>query len=227
MRTLGIIPARGGSKGIPNKNIRLFGGIPLIAHSIHTAQHSRRLDHFIVSTDDRAIADVARGLDAEVLRRPTEFARDDSPMNGVVMHALDALGEDFDTIVLLQPTSPLRTSDDIDSGIDLFARSGGDAVVSISSVGSFHPSRMYRLVDGELEPVAEEPEARLRQDLSPVFIRNGALYICDAKQFRETGELIGTRVIGYVMPPERSANIDEEVDLVVAEWLLQANAGQQ
>jgi CMP-N-acetylneuraminic acid synthetase len=220
MKALGIIPARGGSKGVPRKNIRIVGGIPLIGHTIRTAQMSRLLVRFVVSTDDAEIAETAGRFGAQVVRRPSELALDDSPVDGVIRHALDVAGADCDTVALLQPTTPLRSSDDIDAALDLFAKGGADTVIGITQVGDTHPSRMYRLADGLMHPILPEPPGRLRQELEAIFIRNGAIYICSAGQLRTTGSLFGARLRGYVMPSERAVNIDEEIDLVIADYLL-------
>lgn len=217
---MGIIPARGGSKGVPRKNVRIVGGIPLIGHTIRAAQMSRRLVRFVVSTDDPEIAEAAERFGAQVVKRPSELARDDSPVDGAIRHALDAAGADCDTIALLQPTAPLRRSDDIDAALDLFAEGSADTVIGITQVGDTHPSRMYRLTDGLMRPILPEPAGRLRQQLEPIFIRNGAIYICSTAQLRTTSSLFGPRLRGYVMPAERAVNIDEEIDLVVADYLL-------
>ena len=150
-------------------------------------------------------------------------------MDGTIRHALDVAGADCDTIALLQPTTPLRHSDDIDAALELFAGGGADTVIGITQVGDTHPSRMYRLSDGLMNPILPEPAGRLRQQLEPIFIRNGAIYICSAEQLRSTSSLFGSRLRGYVMPAERAVNIDEEVDLVVADFLLtkQRQEGQR
>ncbi len=220
MKALGIIPARGGSKGVPRKNIRIVGGIPLIGHTVRAALGSKRLLRFVVSTDDDEIAETSERFGAKVVRRPAELARDDSPVDGAIRHALDTAGADCDTVALLQPTTPLRSSADIDGALDLFAEGRADTVIGITQVGDTHPSRMYRLSDGLMNPIMPEPAGRLRQQLEPIFIRNGAIYICSAAQLRATSSLFGPRLRGYVMPAERAVNIDEEIDLVVADYLL-------
>lgn len=218
MKAFGVIPARGGSKGIPGKNVRPVGGLPLIAHSILAAQKSRALHSFVVSTDDAAIADTARRYGAAVVDRPAELAGDAAPVDGAILHALDAAGADCDTICLLQPTTPLRAASDIDAALNLFAKGECDAVVGLVSVGSTHPARMYR-ADGEfMTPLDAEPAGRQRQALPKTYIRNGAVYICSVAHLRATKSLLGPRIRGYVMPPERSVNIDEEVDLVIADY---------
>lgn len=222
MRALGIIPARGGSKGVPHKNIRLVGDRPLIAYTIQAAAGSQWLTRYLVSTDDDAIATVARDLQSPVLMRPPELAADDTPMVPVVQHALRVLaasGDRYDVVAVLQPTTPLRESADIDNSLRLLADTGADSVISVYRVDDHHPARMYRLVEGCLQPYDPEPPGRLRQALPPVYHRNGAIYACWARLL-ERNTLIGERVRPYIMPRARSINIDEELDLDIADYLL-------
>ena len=222
MRALGIIPARGGSKGVPYKNIRLVGRRPLIAYTIQAAADSRSLAHYLVSTDDGDIAAVARDYAAPVLMRPPELAADDTPMVPVIQHALrvlEASGEKFDVVVVLQPTTPLRQSTDIDDSLRLLTNTGADTVISVYQVDDHHPARMYRLLDGCLQPYDREPPERLRQSLSPVYHRNGAIYTCWTRLL-DQNTLIGERVRPYFMPRARSINIDDELDLAFADFLL-------
>ena len=207
---------------MPRKNLRAVAGRPLIAYTLEAAAASRQLTHFVTSTDDPEIAAVAGGLGSPVLLRPPELARDDTPMAAVIQHALarqpaDAPPVDF--VVVLQPTSPLRTADDIDAAIDLLAATGADSVVSVYRVEDHHPARMYRLRDGCLEPYEPEPANRLRQELPAVYHRNGAVYAC-RRTLVEQGTLLGGVLRPYLMPRERSLNIDDEVDLALAELLL-------
>ena len=222
MRALGIIPARGGSKGVPCKNIRLVGNQPLIAHTIQAADSSQLLAHYVVSTDDDAIATVACDHAAPVLMRPPELAADDTPMVPVIRHALrvlEANGERYDAVVVLQPTTPLRQPADIDNSLRLLADTGADTVISVYQVEDHHPARMYRLLDGYLQPYDQEPPGRLRQSLPPVYHRNGAIYACWTRLL-DQNTLIGPRVWPYVMPRARSLNIDDELDLAFANFLM-------
>ena len=221
---LGIIPARSGSKGIPRKNIRLVAGRPLIAYTIDAAQGSQVLAHFVTSTDDAEIAVVAESYGSPVLMRPLALAADGTPMVPVVKHTLAMLeptGDRYDYVVVLQPTTPLRTSGDIDAALSLLVETGADSVISVYQVADHHPARMYRLVDGRLQPYELEPPDRLRQGLPPVFHRNGAIYACRRDLIAEQSTLIGADTRPYVMPRERSINIDDELDLAFADFLLQ------
>ena len=228
MRILGIIPARGGSKGVPRKNIQLVAGKPLIAYTIEAAKGSRLLTRFVTSTDDVEIAEVARSWGSEVLMRPAKLAADDTPMVPVmlnVLEMLEAVGECFEYVALLQPTAPMRTAADVDGAIEVLLQAGCDSVVSVYRVSDHHPARMYRLVDGHLEPYDHEPENRLRQSLPPVYHRNGAVYVCRSDLLRK-GILIGPQARPYVMSRERSISIDDQLDLAFADWLLRCQPGQ-
>jgi len=220
MNALGIIPARGGSKGVLRKNIRLVGGRPLIAYTIAAAQGSELLSHFVVSTDDLEIARTATELGAPVLMRPSELAADDTPMVPVVRHALAEVGLAFDAVAVLQPTTPLRQAGDIDGALRLLGESGADSVISVYQVEDHHPARMYRLEQGRLVPYDIEPPARLRQGLPVVYHRNGAVYACRRGLIEDGQTLIGLDTRPYIMPRDRSLNIDDEFDLAIAECLL-------
>lgn len=228
MQPLGIIPARGGSKGVPRKNIRLIAGKPLLTYAIDAARRSRRLMHFAVSTDDPEIAAVAEAAHAEARMRPPRLARDDTPALPVVTHLLEELdptGTRFDSVVYMQPTSPLRTAEDIDAAVGLLEESGADSVVSVYQVDDHHPARMYRLIDGRLIPFTQEPCDRLRQKLPAVYHRNGAIYACRRCVIEDQQTMIGEDVRPYLMPYERSVNIDNEVDLLLADMLVQRGTG--
>ena len=226
---LGIIPARGGSKGVPRKNIRTVAGRPLIAYTIDAVKASKRLARFVVSTDDEEIATVARSHGCEVLHRPAELAADDTPMLPVVRHALEAVEADerkrFDYAIILQPTVPLRTGDDIDRALALLVETGADSVISVYQVFDHHPARMYRLVDGRLVSYAPEPPDRPRQDLPPVYHRNGAIYAFRRELIEETGTFMGPDTRPLIMPRERSINIDDELDLLLADLMLSRRRG--
>lgn len=223
-RTLTLIPARGGSKGVPRKNVRLVGGKPLIAWSIEAAKGSKAVGDFYVSTDDEEIARVSREHGAEVLPRPPEFAQDKSPMIGVIQHALatcrEKHGVEYEYFLLLQPTAPMRNSGDIDEAMRVLRDTGADSVISVYQVEDAHPSRMYLIEDGRLRPYSEEPPGSLRQDLPKVFHRNGAIYACRTSLIREQGRLWGGKLVPYIMPKKRSVNIDDPDDLAIADFLM-------
>lgn len=220
---LAIIPARGGSKGVRRKNLRLVAKCPLIGYTIEAAKGSKVLTYFITSTDDFEIAAVAKELGSPVLMRPAELGADDTPMLPVVEHALAALESEkgrYEYVVILQPTTPLRLPGDIDAPLTLLIESGADSVVSVYQVVDHHPARMYRLLEGRLVPYEPEPPNRIRQGLPQVYHRNGAIYACRRSLIEEHGTLIGPDTRPYIMPRERSINIDDELDLAFADFLL-------
>lgn len=216
---LGVIPARGGSKGVRRKNIRMVAGQPLLAYTVAAARNSRRLTSFAVSTEDQEIADVARSLQCDVIDRPAELAGDDTPMLPVLEHAV-ALHPTAGYCVILQPTTPLRTGEDIDRSLELLFETKADSVVSVCEQRDCHPSRMYEIREGRLVPYAAEPRSRLRQELRPVYLRNGAIYAFRISLLKDQQTYIGPHTRPYIMPKERSVNIDDETDLEFADFLL-------
>lgn len=221
-RVLGIIPARGGSKGVPRKNIREVAGKPLIAYSIMAAQSSRLLTRCIVSTDDTETAEISAALGCEVMDRPAELAQDDTPTVSVVKHIFERLeSEDelFDYGLVLQPTSPLRTGLDIDSALQALFQSDADSIVSVYQVSDHHPARMYKLNNGLLTPLDEKFASARRQELPPIYHRNGAIYAF-RRSLLDKNTLLGDRILPYIMEEDRSLNIDTEYDLVLADFVL-------
>lgn len=219
MRVLGIIPARGGSKGVPRKNVRLLGGKPLICHSIEAAKHSKSVSEFVVSTDDAEIRSVAESWGAEVLPRPPELAQDSTPMPEVIHHVMRERGTGFDVILLLQPTCPQRTPGDIDAALAAFGDAEVQSVMSVYQVEDHHPGRMYQKEDERLAPLFPQWIAARRQDLPPIYHRNGAIYACRVEHFQRTGFLWDERPFPYVMPRSRSLNIDDPFDFEIAEFI--------
>ncbi len=227
MRALAVIPARGGSKGVPGKNVRMLGGVPLIAHTIAAARGATRLARCVVSTDDAEIARVAaqHGGDAPFIR-PAELATDQAASLGVMQHALRMVeqaepGTRYDALVMLQPTTPFRTAADIDGALALLERTGADSVISVMDVAGHHPARMKyldgdRLVD---PPFGEAVENQPRQQLRPMYIRNGAVY-ATRRDVLLGGSFKGKDSRAWIMPAERSVNIDTLDDFAHAEWLL-------
>lgn len=217
---LGLIPARGGSKGIPHKNVRPIAGKPLIGWTIETALTSAVFDRVVVSTDDPEIADVALVHGAEVpFLRPAELATDDASGILPILHAIDQL-PGFDAVVLLQPTSPLRSADDIKAVVDLARSRNAASVVSVSEPDA-HPQWTFRIDgDGLLAPWEAREAVTRRQDLEPAFALNGAIYYTECELLRATGVLVGPGTIGYPMPTERSIDIDTPLDWRIAELLL-------
>lgn len=234
-KILGIIPARGGSKGIPRKNLIPLLKRPLISYTIEAALESRHLSRVIVSTDDKEIALVCKELGMDVpFMRPSELATDSALSLHVMQHALREMeqldGERYDVVVMLQPTTPLRLSSDIDAGIELLLESGADSVISVVDVGAYHPLRMKRVIqNGWLTNYIDQghEDMRPRQQLPPVYIRNGALYITWRNVLLEQNSFTGRDCRAHIMPAERSVNIDTEFDLVLADYLLRKRESEK
>ena len=209
LSVLALITARGGSKGLPGKNIRPVHGRPLIDYTIAAARTARSVDRVVLSTDDDAIASVAVECGCEVpFRRPAALASDDARSIDVVLHALGQLPA-YDLVVLLQPTSPARTAEDIDEACHQLVSRSAPSCVSVT-VASQSPYWMYRLEgDGRLHPLLEPPiAASRRQDLPPAYVLNGAVYVARTDWLRTHGAFVGHGTIAHVMPPERSIDID-------------------
>jgi CMP-N-acetylneuraminic acid synthetase len=226
METLGVIPARGGSKGIPRKNLALLAGKPLLAYTCEQALGAKRLSRVIVSTDDERVAQCARDYQVDVpFLRPPELATDEAPMLGVLQHALGALqhaeGYVPDAIVLLQPSSPLRRSHHIDEAIQLLHESGADSVVSVVEVPhQFHPGSVLRIEKDSLVPYLPGAAVLRRQEKPSVYARNGPAIVATRRQVLEHGSLFGETVRPFLMSREESVDIDEPVDLIIAEALM-------
>ncbi len=221
-KVLAIIPARGGSKDIPRKNVKSLVGKPLIGWSIDAANQASCIDRTIVSTEDEEIASVARELGADVpFIRPAELSADDTPGMAPVLHAISQL-PDYDWVFLLQPTSPLRSAEDID-GIWKFCQDRcAPAAVSVCEVKK-HPYWMYQCNPTQhLEPlITERPDVARRQDLPSAYSLNGALYIARTDWLLEQRDFIGHETLGYIMPPERSVDLDTAQDWQWVEFLIE------
>jgi CMP-N-acetylneuraminic acid synthetase len=219
MKILGLIPARGGSKGVPRKNVRLLNGKPLLVYTAEAALKAKKLARVVLSTEDEEIARIGEncGLDVPFMRPPA-LARDDTPTLPVIFYTLtrlQELGENYDAVCLLQPTNPLRRAEDIDGCAETFEKTGADSVVSVRPVpAEYNPKWIYwsdasgnlKLAGGDQEPIAR------RQDLPPAFHRDGSIYVTRSGVILERRSLYGDRIRSYVMPPEFSVNIDTEQD---------------
>ena len=220
----GVIPARGGSKGLPGKNLRRLGALSLIGHAVASAREAKRLDRFIVSTDSAEIAEEARRQGAEVpFLRPPELASDQAGMLGVLQHAvrwLESTGVRPDLVVTLQPTSPFRVGADIDRTIAKVLETGADSAQTLSEA-SYHPFFMKTL-EGD-RTVALFPNGHKyvrRQDAPPVYQPSGAVYVTRYPMLMEQGHILGDDNRGVVQGFEASVNIDTEWDFMLAELIL-------
>lgn len=220
-KVLAVITARGGSKGLPGKNIRPMAGRPLIGWTIQAARESSLIDLTVLSTDDEGIAEVARQCGCEVpFMRDPALAADDTPSIDVVLDVLDRI-PGYDLIVLLQPTSPLRMADDIDNAIRACVSSGAPCCVSVREVEE-SPYWMYVLdSDNRMQPLLPGPlRATRRQDLPPVHVLNGAVYVARVDVLRRERTFVAAGAVGYPMPKHRSVDIDTEQDWLIAEHYL-------
>jgi CMP-N,N'-diacetyllegionaminic acid synthase len=215
---VGLIPARGASKGIPRKNLAPLGGKPLVAWTITAALNSERLTRTVVSTDDPEVADVAREHGAEVLDRPPSLAVDEAPMRDVIAHAARELVPET-ALVLLQPTSPLRTSRHVDGAVDLLLASGADSVVSVVEVPHRYGTASLMRLDGEQLVRLDETQYAGRADKPMLYARNGPAILA-LRADRIGDDLYGGDLRPYVMDAADSVDVDEPFDLELAEFLL-------
>lgn len=227
MNILGLIPARGGSKRIPNKNIKLLGGIPLIAWTIKTSIASNACSRIVVSTDDEKIASIAQEFGATVPGlRPPELATDESTSVEVALYELSRHEEAYgpvDGLLLLQPTSPFRTAENITRAVALYEVTGGrNAVVSVSKA-PVHPAWCFRLTDpGRLKPyLAGTDQSKRSQDLETAYTLNGSIYLISPSQLRNGKNFLPTTVVPFVISSiEEALDIDTEDDWIMAEFFL-------
>lgn len=219
-----MITARGGSKGLPRKNVLPAGGKPLIAWTVTAAQEAQCVDRVVLSSDDDEIMAVAATWGCDVpFRRPGELASDTASSMDVVLHALDQL-PGYDYVALLQPTSPLRNAADIDAAFALLQASGAPSCVSVCEAEQ-SPYWMYRLAEnGKLHALLpERSTASRRQDLPPVYVLNGAIYIARVDWLRATGSFLAEECIAYLMPRERSIDIDNVEDFEIFRYKVEQN----
>jgi len=220
-KVLAVIAGRGGSKGLPRKNVLPVDGQPMIAWSVAAAQGASLVDRTILSSDDPDIIAAARAAGCEVpFVRPPELASDQASIYDVLFHALDHVGETFAWVVLLQATSPLRTSADIDATLSLCADGRAPAAISVCPP-SKSPYWMYSLDDsGHLHRLLDPPAADARrQDLPETVVPNGAVYVARTDWLRKTRNFVELQTRAYVMPPERSVDVDSRLDWLLADLL--------
>lgn len=230
-RVLAVVPARGGSKGLPGKNLRLVGGKPLVAWAIGAGLGCEYVDRVICSTDDPAIADAAVSAGAQVpFMRPAALASDTTSSNAVLLDVLDRLaeaGDWYDDLVLLQPTSPLTDSGDVARALVLLDghRASADAVVAVGRVESGHP--MYsvrRSSSGLIRPAFDDSFEQLcrRQDLPELYRMCGSVYAGDVSAYRLHGGFYSDRTLGLVMPRYKTLDVDDLLDLICVEAVMGA-----
>lgn len=213
MNIVAIIPARGCSKSIPKKNIKLLAGKPLIAYSIEQAKNSKLINKVVVSTDDDEIAEVAEKYGAEVIKRPDELATDTAPTEPVLQHAVKELekqGYKADLIVLLQPTSPLREKDDIDDAIKTLQEKNADSLLSVC------PNHLFLWKEDGISINYDYKKRPRRQDMEQ-YAENGSIYVTKTNILMKENNRLGGKIALHIMKPENSLEIDDEFDF----WLIE------
>ena len=223
MSLLAVIPARGGSKGIPRKNIKELCGKPLISWTIEAANNISKIDRLILSTDDEEIAAIGRKIGVDVpFLRPQELAADDTPAILTALQILELLPE-FDELLWLQPTSPLRTVEDINQVIEISYRINAASVASVSPVKE-NPNWVYQLNEQQiLTRWIEEPLRLSRQELQQAYVLNGAIYWAQVEWLKQKRAFVSGETQGYVMPVERSIDVDTPLDWEWVEFLMSRN----
>ena len=229
-RILGIIPARGGSKSVPRKNIKLLDGKPLLAYVLGAALKSKYFSRVVVSSEDDEILAIARkfGGDTVSLLRPKELALDTTPDVPMLKHAIEQVekeeGKPFDYVVQLHATTPFTTTADIDGALKkLLETPDADSIVSVFKINHYHPIKLKKIVHGYVEPYVEgfgEKTTSRRQDLDNVYRRNGGIYASKRSVVMELGRVFGDKCLAYEMPYERSFEVDTKVDFLIADYLM-------
>jgi CMP-N,N'-diacetyllegionaminic acid synthase len=226
VKTLAIIPARGGSKRVPGKNLRPLAGKSLVARSIETVLASKTIDRLVVSSDSEEVLDIARTYrDNIALKRPSEISGDLAPAIDYVRHALEVLEANsqthFEAVVIIQPSSPFTLAEDIDATVSLLENSGADTAVSVVEVDhALHPAKFKVMEQDRLLPYFEEEGGRMAaHELPKVYVRNCSVYATQRATI-DAGEIIGSDCRGYLMPRERSIDINDELDWKFCEFML-------
>lgn len=226
-KVLAIIPARGGSKGVPRKNIRTIAGKPLIAWTIEEAKKSKYIDRLILSSEDKEIMNIASQWGCEVpFVRPLQLAQDETPGIEPVLHALKML-PGYDYVVLLQPTSPLRTAEDIDRCIETCLAGDANACVSVTEPDK-SPYWMYELNEKhQMRPLLNTGDILTQRQILPkVYALNGAVYVARCEWLMTNKTFVTNETVAYVMPKERSLDIDCEIDMKMLEVMLTETRGK-
>lgn len=225
-RVLGIVPARGGSKRVPRKNLRLLGGKPLVVWALEAALQARRLSTVLLSSDDEEILLIGSSIaGVRPLRRPPELSGDKAPAIDYVRHALGeaaAPGDaPYDAVAIVQPSSPFTTGSDIDAVVDLLFRSGAESAASVVKLDhAIQPAKLKRLEGDKLVSYLEEEGGRMAEhELPTLYVRNGSVYAALASTV-SSGAVVGRDCRGYVMPRERSIDINDELDFEFACFLM-------
>lgn len=227
MNILGITLARGGSKGVKRKNIKDLLGKPLIQYTIDEALESKYLDEYIVSTDDQEIANVAKSLGAEVpFIRPDHLSTDQASSASALKHAVAFMEEkeskEYDYIVELMCTNPLKISLDIDNCINKIIETNADSVIAVHELEDHHPARIKMIIEDKIEDFIPEPNEARRQDLRPkAYVRSGSIYCMKRSYLMELNlRYGGPNSRPYILPADRAVNVDTEMDFMICEQLI-------
>ncbi|MFX1256321.1 MAG: cytidylyltransferase domain-containing protein [Promethearchaeota archaeon] len=224
INVIGIIPARGGSKGVPRKNIKLLGNKPLIKYTIDAANNSKLLTGIYVSSEDEEILTLAEKFGTKTIIRPRNLAEDTTPMIPVLQHAINHLEPKIgriEILVLLQPTTPFKIGKDIDDAIKLLIETGADSVISLTKVETWHPAQMYKLEGNRMISfLGNEKTYKRRQELPELYLRNGLIYAYKRHTIMEQESQEGVDSRAIIIPYKRSVNIDELIDFEFAAFML-------
>lgn len=223
MRTLALVPARGGSRRTPGKNLARLGGMTLVRRALETALASEAFDVVALSSDDPAILAEADTLpEVRQIARPGELAGDTARAYDAVVHAIGEVERDgghFDAIAIVQCTSPFTAADDLRGAMEMLESTGAESVVSVVELdAAAHPLKLKRMDGDRLLPFLEDDQMRPSHELPPLWVRNGSIY-ASRREVIERGELVSEDVLGFRMPPERSHDVDTPRDLALAELL--------
>lgn len=225
MNVIGVVPARGGSKSIPRKNVRPLAGKPLIQYTVEEAKKSKYLDRIVVSTDDAEIAEICHLLGVEVISRPAEFATDTAPTEVALIHVVETLGRkegyECDAVVTLEPTSPLRTHQLIDRCVKVLWESGADSVISVKQIDAC----LGTIAEGRFEYLIKN-QARRRQDREPLYLESSTVYVTRTETLLERGSVLGERLYAVVVDDDEAIDINTPLDLVIAEAVMRWRQGR-
>jgi CMP-N,N'-diacetyllegionaminic acid synthase len=228
VRILGLVPARGGSRRVPHKNLATLDGRTLVRRALETALQARCFETVALSSDDPQILAEAAGLDVVAVRRPPELASDTARTLDAVLHALDAVGDSFDAVGIVQCTSPFTAAEDLAGAVEMLERTGAGSVVSVRRIeAALHPSKLKVMEGDLLRPWLTDDHMAPSHELPPLWVRNGSIYLTRVEALRRGEILDENDQRGYVMPSERSHDIDTPQDLAFAEHVLRSRASLQ
>lgn len=220
---MGLIPARGGSKGIPKKNIRLLDGVPLISYSINAGISSNIIDDVFVSSDDSEILNISKNNGAKIIKRPTHLATNDASTHDVILHAINTLNKNniYDLVILLQPTSPLRNEKHINEAYNLMLEKNSSSLISVSLPEKSPYKHLLINEKGFLKGIINNKMTFMnRQDLPKTYLPNGAIYIFSINDFLKKNRIPINKTVPYLMSKEESIDIDQYDDILIAEKYL-------